>query len=46
MSDQIDDLYSLGIEPLDVLGFKTEEDLLDALTPLMNEIEIDDILVA
>ncbi len=46
MSKQIQDLYSLGIEPLDVLGFETEEELLDALVPLMQEIDMEDILVA
>ena len=46
MTEQIQDLCSLGIEPLDVLGFSTEEDLLDALLPLMQEIEIQDVLVA
>ena len=46
MTEQIQDLYSLGIEPLDVLGFDTEEDLLDALLPLMQEIDIQDVLVA
>ena len=46
MSEQIQDLYSLGIEPLDVLGFQTEDELLDALLPLMQEIELQDVLVA
>ena len=40
MTQQIQDLYSLGIEPLDVLGFQTEEELLDALIPLMQELDI------
>ncbi len=46
MSDHIQDMYSMGIEPLDVLGFKTEEELLDALLPLMEEIDMEEILVA
>ena len=46
MTQQIQDLFSLGIEPLDVLGFQTEEELLDALIPLMQEIDIQDVLVA
>ena len=46
MSEQIQDLYSLGIEPLDVLGFQTEDELLDALLPLMQEIDINDVAVA
>ena len=46
MTEQIQDLCSLGIEPSDVLGFHTEEDLLDALLPLMQEIDIQDVLVA
>ena len=46
MPEPILDLYSLGIEPLDVLGFETEDDLLNALLPLMQEIELEDVLVA
>ncbi len=46
MTEQISDLYSLGIEPSDVLGFQTEEELLDALIPLMQELEIQDVLIA
>ena len=46
MTEQIQDLYSLGIEPSDVLGFRTEEELLDALLPLMQEIDLHEILVA
>ena len=46
MTEQIQDLYSLGIEPSDVLGFQTEEQLLDALIPLMQELDIQDALVA
>ncbi len=46
MTQQIQDLYSLGIEPSDVLGFQTEEELLDALIPLMQELDLEDVLVA
>ena len=41
MTKQIDDICSLGIEPLDSLGFQSEEDLLDALLPLMDEIDLE-----
>ncbi len=46
MDDVKQDLCSLGLEPLDVLGFSSEEELLDALVPLMDEIEIDHVLIA
>jgi len=40
MSQSIEDIYSLGLEPIDVLGFSSEEELLEALGPLMNDKEI------
>ncbi len=39
------DLCSLGLEPLDLLGFTSEEELLDALVPLMQEIDIENVLL-
>ena len=38
--------YSLGKEPIEVLGFKNESELEEALIPLMQEIEPDDLLAA
>ncbi len=37
---------SMGTEPIEVLGFKNENELEEALIPLMKEIESDDLLVA
>ena len=38
--------YSMGTEPLEVLGFKNESELEEALIPLMQDIELDDLLAA
>ena len=38
--------YSMGTEPLEVLGFKNERELEEALLPLLQEIEPDDLLAA
>ena len=38
--------YSMGTEPIEVLGFKNERELEDALIPLMQDIEPDDLLAA
>ncbi len=40
MDKEIDDLYSLGLEPFDILGFGNEQELMDALVPLMLETDI------
>ena len=37
MDKEIEDTYSLGIETFDILGFRTEQELLEALKPLMIE---------
>ena len=39
MSQETDYICSLGLEPIDVLGFSTEDELLEALNPLMKEME-------
>ena len=31
--------HSLGIEPIDLLGFQTDQELENALAPLMQEVE-------
>ena len=41
MDSTTNDLCSLGLEPIDVLGFNSEEELLDALVPLMDELDSD-----
>ncbi len=46
MTQEILDVHSLGIESLETLGFHTEEELLDALVPLMEEIDLENVLVA
>ena len=38
--------YSMGTEPIEVLGFKNESELEEALIPLMQDIEPDDLLAA
>ena len=43
---EIDDLSSLGLMPMDEMGFKSEEELLDALVPLMQELELEEVLIA
>ena len=40
MDKEIDDVYSLGLEPFDILGFGNEQELADALIPLMLENDI------
>ncbi len=40
------EVYSIGTEPLDVLGFKNERELEEALIPLMEEIEQDNSIAA
>ena len=37
MEETIEDVTSLGLESLDVLGFQSEEELFNALQPLMEE---------
>ena len=47
MNNTTKDLCSLGLEPLDVLGFCSEEELLDALVPLMDEVDfVEEVLIA
>lgn len=36
----------MGTEPIEVLGFKNKSELEEALIPLMQEIEPDDLLAA
>ena len=38
------EINSLGIEPLEVLGFESENDLEIALAPLMQEIRQEDLM--
>ncbi len=45
MEQATKDCISLGLEPLEALGFSTEDELLDALVPLMEEINIEHILL-
>ena len=40
------EVSSLGTEPLDVLGFKNETELEEALIPLMEEIDQEDLMAA
>ena len=40
------DGYSMGTEPIEVLGFINERELEEALIPLMQDIEPDDLLAA
>ena len=46
MNTTTKDLCSLGLEPLDVLGFSSEEELIDALLPLMDETDFEVALIA
>ena len=39
------DYSSLGLEPADVLGFQTEEELENAIRPLTLEVEVSKILL-
>ncbi|WP_320674065.1 hypothetical protein [Prochlorococcus sp. MIT 1341] len=41
-----DEVYSIGKEPAEVLGFENERELTEALTPLMQEIEGGDLMAA
>ena len=38
--------YSIGTEPIELLGFKNESELEEALIPLMQDIQPDDLLAA
>ena len=38
--------YSMGTEPIEVLGFKNESELEEALIPLMQDIGPDDFMAA
>ena len=38
--------YSIGTEPIEILGFNSKSELEEALIPLMQEIELDDLLAA
>ena len=40
------EICSIGKEPLEVLGFKNERELDQALIPLMQEIEEEDLIAA
>ncbi len=40
------EVCSLGSEPIEVLGFKSEQDLEEALAPLMQEIESGGLIAA
>jgi len=40
------DLSSLGLLPMDELGFKNEDELLEALVPLMQDNQHDEVLIA
>ncbi|KGG13847.1 MULTISPECIES: hypothetical protein [Prochlorococcus] len=46
MHQQFEDKASLGNDSVEDLGFESEEDLLDALIPLMQELDLEDMLVA
>ena len=39
-------IYSIGAESLDVLGFDNEKSLDEALFPLMQELEQEDLIAA
>ena len=45
-SGETTEVYSIGTEPAQVLGFVNERDLEEALIPLMEEIEQKDLIVA
>ncbi len=40
------EIHSLGLEPLEVLGFQTEKELEAALVPLMQEKEIEKLIAS
>ena len=40
------EIFSVGTEPLEVLGFKNERELEQALIPLMQEIEQEGLIAA
>ncbi len=40
------DSYSMGTEPIEALGFINESELEEALIPLMQDIEPDDLVAA
>ena len=40
------EVCSIGTEPLEILGFKTEKELEEALIPLMQEIEYEGLIAA
>ena len=40
------EIHSLGIEPMEVLGFETEMDMEAALVPLMQEVCREDLMAA
>tara|TARA_Y100001968_G_C18722152_1_gene420643 strand:+ start:351 stop:494 length:144 start_codon:yes stop_codon:yes gene_type:complete len=46
LTDIDNNIESIGIEPLEVLGFSTEQELEDALIPLMEEIKPEGIIAA
>ena len=46
LSIQKAECYSIGTEPIEVLGFKNESELEEALIPLMQDIEPDNLLAA
>ena len=41
MTTELQETTSLGVESAEVLGFTNEEELLEALVPLMKEIDMD-----
>ncbi len=40
------EVYSIGTEPMEVLGFENEKDLEAALFPLMQELKSEDLIAA
>ena len=40
------EIFSIGNEPLEVLGFQNERDLEDALIPLMQEIDKEELIAS
>ena len=40
------DVYALGTEPIEILGFKNERELEEALLPLMQDIEQEGFIAA
>ncbi len=46
MDQSTEDFLSLGLQPLELLGFKTEVELQEALVPLMDEVEVEEPLRA